>query len=237
MSGRSAIVRAKTAQSADKTAKKHAADFGPDYEFIYGLSTPPVPFKSLPVTAQSYGSIPYGSVPYSYGHVPYGSVPYAPQPRRRQSISSSSSSYGYVAPLPRKARPIVLASAIEKSDFRVHFDGMSRSVRGKLSKFMKKDDDVNDQPRRMPVATSTSSESGSRSTDFAPSFTAPSSPPLHGMNGFQSYACLNQDARKNQDHSRVPRVKRFEGGGKAPQVQWKLLSNVRDDQQYKLKAH
>ena len=59
--------------------------------------------------------------------------PASPRPRCR-SASSASSTYEYpfphMRPHKRKARPMNVASAIEKSDFRTHLDRMSSNLRG-----------------------------------------------------------------------------------------------------------
>ena len=221
MSGRSAYVRVKTGQLADKTAKQQYPDYDQDGSYIYGFSGPPTPQALMPIT-HSYTSMPHPT-------------------RRRQSLSSGSSTYAYPPPPPRKPRPIIVASAIEKSDFRTHFDGMSRSVRGKLGRLIKGNDDTNassntrSAPYR-PTTASGSSESGSRSTGFstgfAPSLTAVPSlssntPPPEGPAAYRPLAMSSQyDARAKQQDAMIQSIRRFEGGGKLPQLGWKSLSNV-----------
>ena len=62
----------------------------------------------------------------------------------------------------RKPRPIIVASAIEKSDFRTHLDGMSSSLRGKIGGLIKGRKDSGDKSRTRPDLTSASSDYGSR---------------------------------------------------------------------------
>ena len=72
----------------------------------------------------------------------------------------------------RKPRPIIVASAIEKSDFRTHLDEMSSSLRAKIGGLIKRRKDSRDKSRTRPDLTSASSDYGSRSTDFTPSIGA-----------------------------------------------------------------
>ena len=62
----------------------------------------------------------------------------------------------------RKPRPIIVASAIEKSDFRTHLDGMSSSLRGNIGGLIKGRKDSRDKSRTRPDLTSASSDYGSR---------------------------------------------------------------------------
>ena len=214
-------MRVKTGQLADKTAKQQYPDYDQDGSYIYGFSEPPTPQTMMPIT-RSYTSMPHPA-------------------RRRQSMSSGSSTYAYPPPPSRKPRPIIVASAIEKSDFRTHFDGMSRSVRGKLGRLIKGSDDNNTSANARsalhgPIAPPASSESGSRSTGmstgFAPSLTAvpslsSSTPPPDGPGSYRPHVTsLPYDARVKQQDAMIQSIRRFEGGGKLPQLGWKSLSNV-----------
>ena len=218
MSGRSAYVRKQNLQQADKHALKDNTDYGFEDPYLYGYTGAPVP-PSRP-TISSHSS-------------------YNPHPRRR-SASSASSSYGY--PLPhvpshmRKPRPIIVASAIEKSDFRTHLDGMSSSLRGKIGGLIKgKKEPAKELPRLRPGTSTAHSDFGSRSTDFTPSIgavpslstsTTPSEVQETYSTGHHAHP-LSTPRQRQQQESVIHKIRRFEGGGKLPQLGWKSLSNVR----------
>ena len=155
---------------------------------------------------------------------------------RRRSASSTSSSFGY--PLPhmpshtRKPRPIIVASAIEKSDFRTHLDGMSSTLRGKLGGLIKGKKDTAEKPRPRPLASVINSDISSRSENYAPSLDAvpsltSSTSPSEGQATFSSSGYLTPASRHRQPQESVMhKIRRFEGGGKLPQLGWKSLSNV-----------
>lgn len=218
MSGRSAYVRKQNLEQADKRAYKEYSEYGVEDPYIYGY--PGVLPRPGISTNPSYMS------------------PTSPRPRRR-SASSASSTYGY--PLPhmpphmRKPRPIIVASAIEKSDFRTHLDGMSSSLRGKIGGLIKGRKDSGDKSRTRPDITSASSDYGSRSTDFTPSIGAvpslsASTTPSEGQEtystGHHSHS-TSAPRQRQQQESVIHKIRRFEGGGKLPQLGWKSLSNVR----------
>ena len=222
MSGRSAYVRKQNLEQADKRAHKEYSQYGIEDPYIYGYDTP-----------MSLSGRPDLSTNPSY------MSPTSPRPRRR-SASSASSTYGY--PLPhmpphmRKPRPIIVASAIEKSDFRTHLDGMSSSLRGKLGGLIKGRKDSNgDKGRTRPDLSSATSDFGSRSTDFTPSIGAvpsltASTSPSEGQEtystGHHSHS-TSAPRQRQQQESVIHKIRRFEGGGKLPQLGWKSLSNVR----------
>ena len=219
MSGRSAFVRAKILQQADKKAQQHEhRDSGNEDHFLYG----------------------YAGAPDSVARPDFSTnTPYAASPRthrRRQSVSSAGSTYGYPPPM-RKPRPIIVQSAIEKSDFRTHLDGMSSSLRGKLGKLLRGgDSDSSNQKRRPGTSasrTDSDTRSTTRSTTFTPSIdavpslspsTSPSEVPstYHSLRSPTTYSSRS----KQQQESVIHKIRRFEGGGKLPQLGWKSLSNV-----------
>lgn len=176
------------------------------------------------------------------GHVLHQLLRLQPPPHiRRRSQSSAGSSYGYPgAPHLHKPRPIVIASAIEKSDFRTHLDGMSSTLRGKIGGFMKggkkeTNSNILEKPRRRPGTSSAESdfEFNSRSTELTtpstgavPSLTN-STTPSEGpgtLSSHQSYS-LPSRTRQNQD-AVIHKIRKFEGGGKLPELGWQSLSNV-----------
>lgn len=214
MSGRSAYVRAKNTEKADKKLQRHHSDgYGPHDEQRDVYSRPNL------ASNPSYVS--------------------SPRPRQRQSISSSGSTYGYPPPSMRKPRPIIVASAIEKSDFRTHLDGMSATLRGKLGRMLRHNDDGNNsqqQAIRRPGTATASSDSDytAASTHFTPSLGAvpslsPSTSPSDAQSGYySSHQSQTHTIRsKHQRHENaLHKIRSFEGGGKLPQLGWKSLSNV-----------
>ena len=167
--------------------------------------------------------------------------PVQPPPHiRRRSQSSAGSSYGYpTAPHLHKPRPIVIASAIEKSDFRTHLDGMSSNLRGKLGGVFKgkKEEKAGKIPRRPGTSTADSIdfEFTSRSTDVTtpslgavPSLAHSSVPSevAGTISSHTSYSLPTRERQRAPQESLVNKIRRFEGGGKLPQLGWKSLSNV-----------
>ena len=214
MSGRSAYVRAKNTERADKNNKIYPVPSYDDH-FLYNYSGGPVSMSG-----------PAASTNPSY-------VSSSRLNRRRQSVSSTSSTYGYPVPPMRKPRPIIINSAIEKSDFRTHLDGMSSTLRGKLGRLLKGGEDHSNSNRKRPMAPNGNSDSDSRSTDFTPSITAvpslsPStSPEIPAPFLAARHPPPTQALRaKQQKEAVIHKIRRFEGGGKLPQLGWKSLSNV-----------
>lgn len=223
MSGRSAYVRAKNSQQASgrQSSFKQYSDFAPDEPFIYGYTGP-----------QHGMTRPVASSSNSY-------VSHPPPHLRRRSHSSAGSAYGYPgAPHLHKPRPIVIASAIEKSDFRTHLDGMSSTLRGKLGGLMKvKKDSTSEKTKRRPETSSAESEFefNSRNTEFTtpsvgavPSLTNSTVPSeAQGPPALTSNHSYTLPSRQRQPQEAIiHKIRRFEGGGKLPQLGWKSLSNV-----------
>ncbi|KAL8698150.1 MAG: hypothetical protein Q9224_001980 [Gallowayella concinna] len=213
MSGRSAYVRKTNTEKADKRAHRHHDSYGAYDETRDTFSRPN--FSANP----SYVS--------------------SSRPRRRQSVSSSSSTYGYPPPSMRKPRPIIVASAIEKSDFRTHLDGMSATLRGKLGRMLRHGDDASHNSLQPPIrrpgtaTASTDSDYTVPSTHFTPSLgavpslspsTSPSDVPSahHSTHQSQTHAIRSKSQYENALH----KIRSFEGGGKLPQLGWKSLSNT-----------
>lgn len=220
MSGRSAHSRAKIHEQADKRAFKEIAEQHDD-PYLYGYTGPPVTRS------------------HAQGHPHYRS-PLSPPPHiRRRSHSSQGSHYGYpTAPHLSKPRPIVIASAIEKSDFRTHLDGMSNNLRGKIGGLIKGKKEL-DKPKRRPGTTSSTTGSDfefqTRSTDVTtpslgnvPSLTHASTVPSEAPSllSNNSYSLPTRERQKPTAESVIQKIRRFEGGGKLPQLGWKSLSNV-----------
>lgn len=225
MSGRSAYVRAKNTERADRSTHRLYGDCGQDDPIFYSYAGAA---KSM--------SKPTISTNPSY-------VSSSRPGRRRQSLSSTSSTYGYSIPTTRKPRPIIVASAIEKSDFRTHLDGMSSSLRYKLGRLLKGGDDNSNsnsnsgRGKRPMTSQGMSSDDDSRSIDFTPSInavpslspsTSPEIPaPFPAAAPVRRPATINAMRAKQQKEAVIHKIRRFEGGGKLPQLGWKSLSNVR----------
>ncbi|KAL8968140.1 MAG: hypothetical protein Q9183_002602 [Haloplaca sp. 2 TL-2023] len=222
MSGRSAYVRAKNTQQADKKSHRQQSDS----------------FDGAEDQQDVYSNRPAFSANPSYVS--------SPRPRRRQSVSSSGSTYGYPPPSMRKPRPIIVASAIEKSDFRTHLDGMSATLRGKLGRMLRHSDDGNNNNsnsnnqqqlgKRLGATTAASTDSDytTPSTHFTPSLGAvpsltPSTSPSDDRSGYysshQSQTHTIRSKHQNYENA-LHKIRSFEGGGKLPQLGWKSLSNV-----------
>ncbi|KAL8732127.1 MAG: hypothetical protein Q9181_004054 [Wetmoreana brouardii] len=215
MSGRSAYVRAKNTEQADKKGHRQQSDSYGGYDGEQDIYSRP-PISANP----SYVS--------------------SPRPRRRQSVSTSSSTYGYPPPSMRKPRPIIVASAIEKSDFRTHLDGMSATLRGKLGRMLRHSDDGSNTTqqqitKRLGTNTaSTDSDYTAPSTHFTPSLgavpslsssTSPSDDrsAYYSTHGSQTHTIRSK--QQNHDNA-LHKIRSFQGGGKLPQLGWKSLANT-----------
>ena len=217
MSGRGAYARKQNLEQADKRAIKEFSGYGHDDPYFYGYPAGPLSasrptFSATPSYQSSHHSNP-----------------------RRRSASSTSSTFGY--PLPhmpshtRKPRPIIVASAIEKSDFRTHLDGMSSTLRGKLGGLIKGKKDNAEKPRPRPLTSNMNSDLASRSDNYTPSLDAvpsltSSTSPSEGQATFSSSGHHTPARQKQQQESIIHKIRRFEGGGKLPQLEWKSLSNA-----------
>ncbi|KAL8662584.1 MAG: hypothetical protein Q9168_008236 [Polycauliona sp. 1 TL-2023] len=215
MSGRSAYARNTNKEKADKKLHRQQESYGGYDENRDTLSRPT--FSA---------NVSYVSSPRS---------------RRRQSVSSSSSTYGYPPPSMRKPRPIIVASAIEKSDFRTHLDGMSATLRGKLGRMLRHGDDATTSNQHLPIrrpgtaTASTDSDYTIPSTHFTPSLGAvpslsPSTSPSDAQSGYysahQSQSSHTMRTKSQWADNALHKIRSFEGGGKLPQLGWKSLSNT-----------
>lgn len=211
-------MRKQNHEQADKRALKEYSDYGHEDPYLYGY-----PSGAMSASKPTFSTTP--SLQSSLQSNP-----------RRRSASSTSSTYGYTLPhMPshiRKPRPIVVSSAIEKSDFRTHLDGMSSSLRGKLGGLIKGKKDVIEKPRPRPVTSAMNMDISSRSENYTPSLDAvpsltSSTSPSEGQATFSSSGYLTPASRhRQQQESVIHKIRRFEGGGKLPQLGWKSLSNV-----------
>ena len=125
MSGRSAYVRAQKEKQADKhyLKQRYGDETWQEEHFGEPDTKDAQDFRRLSVE-----SIPSGLQPHPLSVAP---TVYGYQQRH------NAQPYMYKSRAARQQlRPIVIASAIEKSDFRTHLDGLTDSVRGKLGRIM-----------------------------------------------------------------------------------------------------
>ena len=211
MSGRSAYVRAKNTEQADKNSHKIYLDSRVEDHYLYNYpsGSPSIPTVS---TNPSYISSPHLS-------------------RRRHSVSSSGSINAYLPQPVRRPRPIVVTTAIEKSEFRTHLDFLSSNLRGKIGRVFKGGEvHPNSIRRRIDVATG-NMEIQPRHHDCPPSVDAvPSLSPSTSPEAASFPQAIRQPpaatARVKHREAVINKIRRFEGGGKLPQLGWKSLSSV-----------
>lgn len=211
MSGRSAIVRAKNTERADKSARKvyleNAHNLHEDHHFYSSASGSP----SIPTVSTN---------PPSYVSHPS---------QRCHSVSSSGSNYPYS----RNTRPIIVTSAIEKSEFRTHFDGMSSNLRDKIGRFLRGADEQPNSNRRRTDPANVSMDIHPRRIDVPPSIEAvPSLSPSTSPEAssfppvVQQPPTISTRTKQQKLEAMIQRIRKFEGGGKLPELRWRSLKNV-----------
>lgn len=238
MSGRGAYARAKANKQVNEKNPHKPGRYEASEPYNYTFSSGPISVSRPAMTAQrSYAS----PSPAEYYPSP------ARGPPRRRSVSSAGS---YGASQLRQPRPIIVASAIEKSDFRTHLDGMSNNLRGKLGKlFGGSDSDSASTLRRPNTASNTTASSGSDSpgATFTPldnagrslsPITSPSevtsaypggiAPPSRSRTSHDRTRAVSERSytSKHRGDSVLHQIRRFEGGGKLPQLGWKSMATV-----------
>jgi len=219
MSGRSAYVRAKKTELAEKKTghrSRHDIREQDEDDIVSALSVLP-PIAPIPSTYHSNVS--------PTPHSTYG-------PFRRHSVSSTTSCHHHHHHHhPRRPRvPVIETSAIEKSDFRTHLDGMSASLRGKLGRFLNaRTEDTSLGDLQRPGTAYGSSSSGSRTQSFgfppstAQSVSSGKSPANEIGLGFTSGGGAPQP---QQQKALVSRVRKFEPGmaiGRAPEQGYQAI--------------
>lgn len=211
MSGRSAYVRAKKTELAEKKSTKGRQELREQDEddIISALSVlPPV----APVPTTFYPNVS-AALQATYG------------PYRRSSISSAKSChYHHHHPARRIRAPVIETSAIEKSDFRTHLDGMSASLRSKLGRFLNaktQDTSTGEVQRPETAYGSSSSDSRAQSFGLAPSTSQSTSSGKSPANEIGvGYTCAAYVPAHLQQKALVSRVRRFESHmpqGRAPE--------------------
>ena len=183
----------------------------------------------------------------SFRRLSIDSLPSAPQPHplsvepsshSRQQQRNDRQQYLYRAPPPKQLRPIVIASAIDKSDFRTHLDGLTDSVRGKLGRMvgMKKEKDL-----KRPESTA-SYRRASVTLSPPPPVNAvppliPSLPSPQKAFPFAARPSSGTQGRPSSHESGLPAVGVFHGSGRTYFHDWKshlavcqTLSGFLDDQ-------
>lgn len=148
--------------------------------------------------------------------------------RRPESVilsGHSGSSHGHRSSPIRRPQPLVLTSAIEKSEARVHVEGISTILRNTIGKMINIGEDGSIPGRNRPVVIAAGLSLQSPQLDFAPSIDcvpalSPSlSPETESFPG--GIQDCSAEFEKYKDSFR-----RFQGGGKLPQLDWTSLSNV-----------
>lgn len=212
MSGRSAYVRAKNTERADKNALKVYSESRVEDRYLYNYpnGSPSIPTVS---TNPSYLTSPHPS-------------------RRRHSGSSSGSLYAYPPPPVRRNHPIVVTTAIEKSELRTHLDSLSSTLRGKIGRVFRGGEGHPNLIRRRRLDPATvNMEIQPRHHDCPPSVDAvPSLSPSTSPEAASFPQAIRQPpaapARVKHREGVTSKIRRFEGGGKLPQLGWKSLSSV-----------
>lgn len=211
MSGRSAYVRAKNTERADKRLGRNCREFVIEDLSLYKYS------RRNPFVKGFSSSATYVSSP--------------PSSRRRHSLSSSGSTYPYPAPPAPTSGPIIVTSAIEKSDFRTHLDGMSTTLRGKLGRLLKGGDEHQHQHQRAPDVAHVGLEMNSRhdgtpSIDAVPSLSPSTSPDEASFPPAARQPPTPATRVRQHRDAVIHKIRRFEGGGKLPQLDWKSIASV-----------
>lgn len=214
MAGRSAFARVKFHEQAKDDAKKSGTE---NSMRIY-----------THVVTNSHHRSASGAMSHSLGNPSYIS-PSAP--RRPESVilsAHSGSSHGHRSSPIRRPQPLVLTSAIEKSEARVHVEGISTILRNTIGKMINIGEDGSIPGRNRPVVIAAGLSLQSPQLDFIPSVDcvpalSPSISPEteHFPGGIQD---CSAEFEKYKDSFR-----RFQGGGKLPQMDWTSLSNVSVD--------
>ena len=243
MSGRSAHVRSKkkvVAESKSRIKSSYPAEvedeglrtFAPAAQPPAPVAPPTPPYAGPPSLQRRVSLSPSVS---SDGGSNQAFAPQAPTPYMHSGSKARQqpAKVDYPAP-PQLPRPIIVTSAIEKSDFRSQVDGMSKNVRSKLGRFVGKQhgDPSRDPNLRMPTSSAASGSHTSSSGNTRPTL-AHSSTTTSGMtaagNQFAHLTISNdEDGTQKQSKSSQHNIRRFEGG-KRPQAQWNSQEHVGDD--------
>ena len=147
---------------------------------------------------------------------------------------SQGQPYYYKPPAPKQPRPIVIASAIEKSDFRTHLDGMADSVRGKIGRYFGKGKDSNSvrpgtassgfRRNSLSIATPSINEVPSLVHSYPSSNSRPLAQP----------SASTQITRPHSDEApSIPIINTYSGGGLITQNSWKLPISVSEQSEDK----
>ena len=217
MAGRSAFARVKFHEQAKEDAKKNGTDTSIR---VY-----------THVATSSHSSAGHRSGSGMTSHPlqnPFYVFPSTP--RRPESVilsAHSGSSHGHRASPIRRPQPLIVTSAIEKSEARVHVEGISTILRNTIGKIINigEDGSIPDRTRPVVIATGLSLRSPQLNTtpsvDCVPALSPSISPETdHFPGGIQD---CSTEFEKYKDSFR-----RFQGGGKLPQLDWTSLANVSD---------
>ena len=229
MSGRSAFARAQKEKQADQhyLRTRHGGLQSPDH--YYGNIDAQAMYDHRRRSVDSLPS-PTSQPTLSIDPRLYG---YPQQQQQQQQQRPSGGPYAYGPQPPRQPRPIVIASAIEKSDFRTHLDGITDSVRGKLGRFM----GVSKEKEYKRPESKISNRRASVTISPTPSAHAvpcliPSLPPPAKALPFAARPSSGTQARPGSHEEGFPSVGVFQGGGKTVFRDWKSHLAVRAEAVY-----
>lgn len=215
MAGRSAFARVKFHEQAKEDAKKQGTENSMRvYNHVVTNSHYPAGHRS--------GS---GMVSHALHNPSYVSPSASRRPESVILSAHSGSSHGHRTSPIRRPQPLVLTSAIEKSEARVHVEGISTILRNTIGKMINVGEDGSIPNRNRPVVIAAGLSLHSPHLDITPSVDcvpalSPSVSPEteHFPGGIQD---CSSEFEKYKDSFR-----RFQGGGKLPQLDWTSLSNV-----------
>lgn len=218
MAGRSAFARVKFHEQAKEDARKQ------------GGENPMRIYAQVVSNSQNVVGLRSGSA--LVGLPSNGPLYISPSPPRRpESIifsGHSGSSYDPRTSPIRRPQPLVLTSAIEKSEARVHVEGISTILRNTLGKMINVGEDGSIPSRTRPmVMTAGLSVHSPRtdptpSVDCVPALSPSTSPETENFpKGSQDYSAEFEKYKGS--------FRRFQGGGKLPELDWTSLSNVSHD--------
>lgn len=149
-------------------------------------------------------------------------------PRRPESVIFSGragSIYGYRSSPIQRPQPLVLTSAIEKSEARVHVEGISTILRNTIGKMIKvgEDGSISNRNRPLLMAAGLSLQTPHIDTipsvDCVPALSPSVSPETEHFPGGVEDSSAEFEKYKDS-------FRRFQGGGKLPELDWTSLSHV-----------
>ena len=218
MSGRSAFARVQKEKQADRNylEKRYGAASPWQEQYLQDSNT----YEPNDLRRLSIDSLP--SAPQ---HHP---LSVEPSSHGRQVSRNERQQYLYRAPPPKQLRPIVIASAIEKSDFRTHLDGLTDSVRGKLGRMvgLKKERELKRPESTASYRRASVTLSPPPPADAVPSL-IPSLPSPQKAFPFAARPPAGIQGRPGSQENGFPAVGVFHGSGRTYFHDWKSHLAVR----------